>query len=85
MENSQRTINSKTNKMEKKKNSTITYKKEEKTLDKSVEKIVIKPVLFKKKYTLITDVNINNIIYKKGCIFELTKEGSQYFKKQFYI
>jgi hypothetical protein len=71
--------------MEKKKSSTIIHKKEEKILDEKVEKIVIEPVLIKKKYPLITDVNINNIIYKKGCIFELTKEGAQYFKQKFYI
>lgn len=71
--------------MKKKKNFTSIYEKEEKTLNEKVEKIVIKPVLIKKKHILITDVNINNIIYKKGCIFELTKEGAQYFKQKFYI
>lgn len=71
--------------MKKKNSSTSTYKKEENTLNEKIEKIVIKPVLVKKGYPLITDVNINNIIYKKGCIFELTKEGAQYFKQKFYI
>lgn len=71
--------------MEKKKSSANTYKKPEKAIEENVEKTIVKPKLVKKKYTLIMDVNINNIIYKKGSIFELTKEGSQYFKKQFYI
>ena len=48
-------------------------------------KAVVKPKLVKKKYPLITDVSIDGIVYKKGSIFELTKEGAEYFKQQFYI
>ena len=69
-----------------KKNSFTSIPEEpKKVVKESVERVIVKPKLVKKKYTLITDININNIIYKKGSIFELTKEGAQYFKQQFYI
>jgi|TARA_R110000744_G_scaffold62884_1_gene129618 hypothetical protein len=71
--------------MEKKKSSTRNYKKPEMVIEEKVEKVIPKPKLVKKKYTLITDVPINGITHKKGSIFELTKEGAQYFKQQFYI
>ena len=71
--------------MTKKKDSTRPYKKPEKVIEEKVEIAIAKPKLIKKKYTLITDVPINGIIHKKGSTFELTKEGAQYFKQQFYI
>lgn len=71
--------------MEEKNNSKRTYKKSEMVIEEKVEKVIPKPKLVKKKYTLITDVSINNIIHKKSSIFELTKEGAKHFKQQFYI
>ena len=71
--------------MKQKKSSTSTYKKPEKVIEEKVEIAIAKPKLIKKKYTLITDVPINGSIHKKGSTFELTKEGAQYFKQQFYI
>lgn len=71
--------------MTKKKISTSISKEPKVVIEKKVEKPVVKPKLIKKKYTLITDVSINNIIHKKGSTIELTKEGKQYFKQQFYI
>tara|TARA_R110000868_G_scaffold358499_2_gene620214 strand:+ start:1116 stop:1331 length:216 start_codon:yes stop_codon:yes gene_type:complete len=71
--------------MTKKKSFTSIPEEPKKVVKESVERVIVKPKLVKKKYTLITDININNIIYKKGSIFELTKEGAQYFKQQFYI
>ena len=52
------------------------------------KQIISKPLklkLVKKKYTLITNVSINGVIKKKGSTIELTEEGKQYFKQQFYI
>tara|TARA_R110002167_G_scaffold33447_3_gene107515 strand:+ start:311 stop:526 length:216 start_codon:yes stop_codon:yes gene_type:complete len=71
--------------MEKKKSSTRNYKKPEKVIEEKVEKSIVKPKLIKKKYTLITDVPIGDAVHKKGSTIELTKEGKQYFKQQFYI
>jgi hypothetical protein len=71
--------------MDKKKKPTRPYKKPEMVIEEKVEITIAKPKLIKKKYTLITDVPINGSIYKKGSTFELTKEGAQYFKQQFYI
>jgi hypothetical protein len=71
--------------MKKKKDSTSTYKKPEKVIEENVEKTIVKPKLVKTKYTLISDVIISGVIRKKGTTIELTKEGSQYFKQQFYI
>ena len=69
--------------MDKKKSFTINKSKPEKVIDKVVEKV--RPKLVKKKYTLIKDISVNGNVYKKGSTFELTKEGKQYFKQQFYI
>jgi hypothetical protein len=71
--------------MKQKKSSTSTYKKPEKVIEEKVEIAIVKPKLIKKKYTLIMDVTVNGTIHKKGSTFELTKEGAQYFKQQFYI
>jgi hypothetical protein len=71
--------------MKQKKDSTQHYKKPEKVIEEKVEIAIAKPKLIKKKYTLITDVDINESIHKKGSTIELTKEGAQYFKQQFYI
>ena len=48
-------------------------------------KAVVRPKLVKKKYPLIADVSIDGTVHEKGSIFELTKEGAEYFKQQFYI
>jgi len=69
--------------MEKKKGSTVTKSKPKKVIEKVVEKV--RPKLVKKKYTLINNISVNGSVYKKGSTFELTKEGKQYFKQQFYI
>tara|TARA_B110000977_G_C11007291_1_gene466261 strand:+ start:1201 stop:1416 length:216 start_codon:yes stop_codon:yes gene_type:complete len=71
--------------MTKTKSSTSIPKKPEKVIEKKVEKTVVKPKLVKKKYILITDVPIGDAVHKKGSTIELTKEGKQYFKQQFYI
>ena len=71
--------------MTKKKSFTSISEEPKKVVKESVERVIVKPKLVKRKYTLITDININNIIHKKGSIFELTKEGVEYFKQQFYI
>jgi hypothetical protein len=71
--------------MKQKKDSTTNYKKPEKVIEEKVEIAIVKPKLIKKKYTLITDVPIGGTTHKKGSTIELTKEGAQYFKQQFYI
>tara|TARA_R110000782_G_scaffold54_1_gene155 strand:+ start:944 stop:1159 length:216 start_codon:yes stop_codon:yes gene_type:complete len=71
--------------MKKPNSSTSIPKKPKEVIVKKVEKTVVKPKLVKKKYILITDVPIGDSIYKKGSTIELTKEGKQYFKQQFYI
>lgn len=71
--------------MTKVKSSTSIPKKPEKVIAEKLEKAVVKPKLVKKKYPLIADVSIDGTVHEKGSTFELTKEGAEYFKQQFYI